>query len=119
MAVSEKPVADLLKFYSTPSVSCHGREQKHEMEILCESCKLVLEQQCDSFIASAGGRPILITYSSDGTPVKKVGYRLPFHGPDGKPSLKKGRESKEVLVQQVLFEVCGSLRSSSLQVSHL
>ena len=61
-----------------------------------------------------------MTYPSVGAPVTKTGHRLVYQGPEGQATLRKGRKSMEVLVQQAFLrfvDAAGWPRSMAL-ISH-
>ena len=87
------------------------------MERLLASFKLMLNQQAGAFVESAGQRPLLISYSDDGTPVSKAGYTLQYSEPTGHKASRRGNQGVEVLVQQVFLrfiEPTGECKSRCL-----
>eukprot|EP00975_Prorocentrum_lima_P049037 10261849-Prorocentrum_lima.AAC.1 len=73
MAMAGQPnslsVEDLLKKYSKVSYVVASSSEMQYMAKLCEACKFTLQGKLTGLVAKAEGCPLLLHYSSDGTPL--------------------------------------------------
>ena len=100
MASSTLPaVASVIESWSRPSHTPTSNVK--ELAQAVEICKQSLLHHAESFVRSIGDLPLLVSYSSDGTPMqsrKTVQAKLP-----SKKVRRTGRGSDELLVQNVFF----------------
>lgn len=75
--------------------------EAHHVARLCESGKQLLKQKVFDFVEQAGGSPILMHYSADGTRLKARDRRSVQLG--GKKVLCQGERSDEYLVQHMFW----------------
>eukprot|EP00974_Lingulodinium_polyedra_P104863 10152530-Lingulodinium_polyedra.AAC.1 len=68
------------------------------MQVLLQSLKEVLVEKSGSFLEAAGQRPILLSYSNDGTPVK-ARHHMPVSGIKGvmEKTFRTGLKTVEAL----------------------
>lgn len=98
------PVVTQLQLLSKTGTAVDSKKGRFEAAALLESCKAMLSSQAARFIVEAGNRPLLLSYSNDGTPCKS---RHKVEGKDpAKPEksfTRSGFKTPEVLVQQVFL----------------
>ena len=106
--MADLPVADLVKVLSR----CEGAlEDRHLAKQICilEAAKAVMRDQVVAFFDEAGSLPVLVSYASDGTPLKSR-HRVKFTTPDRKKAFKSGAKGVDVLAQHVFlryFDLAG------------
>lgn len=90
------------------------KEGRRNIGMLCELLKSFLRRKALELIETAGGRPILLSYSSDGTPLTtRERLRLRLNG-TAAPVVRVGGSSQEYLIQQVFvrrLDVDGNSRT--------
>ena len=115
MDVSE--VLRLLAFYNQGTLTILSEVQRRTMERLLVAGKAMLEASVRKHINDAGELPVLVSYSSDGTPIKSthtVQYNL---ATTGEKSRKRGHRQDEVLIQQAFvryFDAAGHCHTKVL-----
>eukprot|EP00969_Alexandrium_andersonii_P037889 1661661-Alexandrium_andersonii.AAC.1 len=65
---SDMPIRDLLLKYANASTTW-TEQNKQEMLRLCEACKAFFQREAECMVRASNGAPILVSYSSDGTPL--------------------------------------------------
>lgn len=102
--MAEPPkVVTQLKLLSKTGNAVVGHAEFQDMECLLESLKDMQQRQVSGFVEEAGQRPLLISYSNDGTQCRSMAkMKTPL--PDATAAgATKGRQTVEVLVQQVFM----------------
>eukprot|EP00974_Lingulodinium_polyedra_P022524 2173678-Lingulodinium_polyedra.AAC.1 len=68
-STTDSNVVPLLKKLAAP-LNTLGRSERRLVGVLLQSGKSLLKELAEGHIRSVGDRPILVSYSSDGTPVQ-------------------------------------------------
>lgn len=75
---------------------------------LCEVVKHQLQSKVDTLLSKASGRPVLMSYSSDGTPMKTAA-RVSSEGlVPGTALIRRGRDCVELLLQRGWYKTFGA-----------
>eukprot|EP00974_Lingulodinium_polyedra_P026904 2594497-Lingulodinium_polyedra.AAC.1 len=110
-------VLDMLKVACKAGDSLKQDGMLNDLERLLESGKAMMRAEGVRFIDEAGHLPLLVSYSSDATPLKKVAVRRGVHTAAGQPETRQGRQHFEVLVENIFmryFDASGVCRSAAV-----
>eukprot|EP00974_Lingulodinium_polyedra_P056567 5440099-Lingulodinium_polyedra.AAC.1 len=100
---ADLPVLDQLRLLANTGAAVLGPLEFNRMECLLESIKEMLQLQATAFVESAQNRPILLSFSNDGTPVKARHRSVYMQAKDKRTHSRSARQTVEVLVQQAFL----------------
>ena len=103
---SNRSVADLIGHYVCLVWTPIDKKAMREVSRLAEECKAWFLRKAARLVASAGDRPILLSYSNDGTPLRTK-VRDPI-AVVGTKTMRLVGSTEECLVQQALLRTLGS-----------
>ena len=83
--MGDRSVVDLINHFAIAGGALTGPNAMKQAEAPLEACKRMMGQQATAFVSSAMGRPMLLSYSSDGTPCSRAA-RFGAFGPTGNES---------------------------------
>ena len=87
---SDARLSDLLCRWSSPTL----KHRHDDLQLLCsavEVAKAFLRQDAEKFVRDLEGRPVLLQYSGDGTPIK---YKWSITARSGEESLRRSEEHR-------------------------
>lgn len=119
--MEELSVGELMALYKRPSVGTQGSSHDQKVAKLVLSATELLQSDLAKAWPEIGGLPVMLAYSSDGTPLRNVSYTLSSFQEQPKESAAKrqrvGKSVVEVLVQNVFlrwFEPNGTCQTRAL-----
>ena len=97
---------ECIKRFSRPSLSVTAAEipQVHKLAVICDK---FMEQRVQALVQGCGNRPLLRSYSSDGTPIKTQ-YKM-RKTTDKVKVTRAGKAVKEYLIQVAFFREAPAL----------
>lgn len=96
-----KSVVDLVRYWNRASVASLTSVDHAPVVALLESGKAMLQSLFTDLWSEVGDLPVLVSYSSDATPLRHVGCGLPASSTLTATKDRKGRMTMEVLVEHV------------------
>ena len=79
--------------------------EKLEVQKLAEIIKMFSKSQAEALVESAAGRPVLCSYSNDGTPL--TAKQRITSGDPNEPVVREGGDYQELLVQRIIYRYMG------------
>eukprot|EP00969_Alexandrium_andersonii_P280567 12404415-Alexandrium_andersonii.AAC.1 len=117
-SASDSPVASaasLVEEFCGPCKSLSAEEVR-ALARVCESCKELLARKARQVVLATGGEPVLVSYSSDGTPIQTTKRFSASAGGERKVA-RTGKGTDEYLVQHAFvrfIDGAGQHHSSAL-----